>query len=207
MPATSPVPPAPLVHEIGLHGSPQLLASMAREGLLVPVGSRHFLRADAAGWPCARRVAIGRALGPGIVAGLDTAVWALGGPCPAPGRLTGIVNPRTGGRPGIEDLRILRTTITEQDTLSADGLTFTTPLRTALDLIFLGGSDLALAWLVDLLGIEVLTKEVWARHRVPGLQRAREVLRLLAPGQPDPVSRVRSGPSRSGRRCTPRTPA
>jgi hypothetical protein len=75
---------------------------MRREGLVVPVGTEHYLRADAVDWPQARLLALRLSLPPRAVAGLSTAVWALGGPGGAQAQLEAIVsaNGRASGCTG-----------------------------------------------------------------------------------------------------------
>lgn len=200
---------APLVLRTGTHGTACELSVMHREGLVVPVGPRHWVRADAAGWPRARRVAVAAAVGPGAVAGLQSAAWVLGGPLPPGGRVDALVPPATGGRASVPGLRLHRCRVDPADVLVEDGLVFTAPVRTLVDLAAWAGpeADPALVWLAARVDLRAARQALARRGRVQGVGQARQVLSLLQAGAPGPLARVRPGRPRSGTRHTPRTPA
>ena len=200
---------APLVFETGRHASACELSVMRRDGLVVPVGPRHWLRADAAAWPRARRLALAAALGTGMVAALGTAAWAMGGPPLPDGRLDALVPPGTGGRAWLPELRMHRCRLDPDDVQVLDQVAFTGPVRTLVDLAAWCGpeADEAVTWLAGQVDLDVARRALARRGRVHGVEQARQVLALLRDGVPDPLARVTSGSLRSDRRHTPRRPA
>ena len=198
-----------LVFESGVHGTAREFSAMCRDGLVAPVGPQHWLRADALAWPRARRQALRAALGRGMVAALDTAVWAFGGPAPSTAVLSVMVTPGTGGRPVDDGIRRYRARLGATETLRLDGLAVTDPLRTLADLAAWSGpeGELSLRWLAEQVDLTEAARALARRGPVYGAERARQVLTLLADGVADPLTRVSCGPPRSDRRHTPRTPA
>ncbi len=180
---------ASLVLSVGPGTSRHWLESMRREGLVVPVGTEHYLRADAVDWPQARLLALRLSLPPRAVAGLSTAVWALGGPGGAQSQLEAIVSPTTtvGQRPGV---RVHRLPLTCEEVVTQGAVRSTCPERTAADLALWGGpaDGAALLWLLDEVGVHATAvwRSILGRGRVTGVRRAGSALRRADAGDPDP---------------------
>ena len=205
---------APLVYETGTHGTACEFSVMQRDGLVVPVGPRHWLRADAQAWPRARRLALAAALGPGMVAALHSAAWAWGGPPLPDGMVDALVPPGTGGRAWLPELRLHRCRLDPADVQLRDGLAFTSPVRTLVDLAAWAGpeADPAVCWLAGDVDLSAAQRALTRRGRVHGVEQARQVLALLLDGVADPLAQVTpaqvtAGRPRSGTRHTPRRPA
>ncbi|MFV0458145.1 MAG: hypothetical protein ACK5MT_05165 [Actinomycetales bacterium] len=180
------------------------LESMRREGLLVAVGDC-YLVGDVADRPAARRRALAAAVPDGVVIGLSTAVWALGGPptdpSPRPRSASALV--AAGSRaipvhifsPGARvcpQLRVHVARVPAQDTVQVDGLTLTTATRTLVDLALTGEAhdDEALRWLLTRAGVSPVEamSALAERGRVRRRDHALQVLRLVYAGVTNPIA-------------------
>lgn len=168
---------------------------MCRDGLLAPVCPDHYLRADVAHLPAARRRLLAGLLPKGTLAGLSTAAWALGGPdLDGTAPLHALAVPHTrGGRSGVE---IHRLRFSAEHVITVDGLRLTTPTRTAADLILVGASsdDAALCWLMTTLQVSPTDVSEQLRSRARGATRARAlaILTNLQNGSQRPIREVAS---------------
>ncbi len=188
---------ASLVLGVGPGSSRHWLESMHRDGLLVPVGTEHYLRADAVNWPQARLLALRLSLPPRAVVGLSTAVWAMGGPGGCQRRLVVIVPPSTTVRPPV-GVRVHRLALPPDEVIGRGGVRLTCPVRTAADLALWGGhaDGPALLWLLEEVGVSASAawRSIRRRGRLPGLRRAGSALRRARSGDPDPFGGLPAPP-------------
>jgi len=174
-----PLPPPPIAPLVaGVSHAREELEAMRAEGLLVNVGGRVYLPADALGSVEARRAALALVVPAGTVAGLATAAWLHGAPV-RPDPVEVLIPHSAGPRPVREGLAEHRTTVAASDVVGWPDLLVTTPARTAADLARQADDDRSLAALRWLLDHAVRERHVLAVLRGNGRFRNNRAARTL----------------------------